>query len=56
MKNQDIREARGNIGWADIADKVGISESTLFYHLRREMKPETKQKILDAIEEIKHTH
>ena len=53
MRNQDIRDAKGNLSWADIAEKVGISDSTLFYHLRRNMNEGTKKKIMAAIEELK---
>ena len=51
--NNDIKEMRGSISWAMVADRMGISESTLFYHLRKRLSEEKRNEIIEAIESIK---
>ena len=59
VKNQDIRQIlnlvrREGIYNYLIAEEMGISEITFSRNLRREMCPEKKQKIKNAVEKIKN--
>lgn len=54
QKNLDIREAAQNNAvmlW-EIADKIGIADSSFSRKLRRELPQGEKQRIFSAIEEI----
>lgn len=55
MSNQEIREKAKESGvkhW-QIAEALGIREDKLAKMLRHELKPETKDSILKAIENLK---
>lgn len=54
-KNNDIRTiaAENNIYLWEIADKLGVHESTLMRWLRKELSDEVKAKIMLAIKEIR---
>ena len=52
--NEDIRQAakkKGIFFW-QIADKLGISESTLYRKLRYKLPKNERKKIMDIIEEL----
>lgn len=53
--NDDVRELlkQASITQWKIAEKLGIHEKTLSVWMRKELKPDKKQAILDAIKEIK---
>ena len=54
MENLEIRRAAAGAGvkhW-QIADKLGIAETTFCRRLRRDLPDEEKQKILAAIAEL----
>lgn len=53
--NNDIREylKQSSIHQWQLAEKLGIHEKTLSVWMRKELKPDKKQAIFDAIEEIK---
>lgn len=54
QRNLDIREAAQNnavMPW-EIADKIGIADSSFSRKLRRELPQGEKQRIFSAIEEI----
>lgn len=58
ITNQDIRQMldlvrRQGIFKYAVAEVMGISEVTFSRHLRREMCPEMKQKIKDAVDKLK---
>lgn len=51
-RNEDIKRARGNIpNWA-IAEKLGVSENTLYRWLRQELPAEKKKSIYKAIKQV----
>jgi len=54
MKNQEIREqaARAGIKLWQVAEKLGITDSTFSRKLRKEFAPEGKAAVLAAIAEI----
>jgi transcriptional regulator with PAS, ATPase and Fis domain len=54
-KNIEIRQAlkEANICHWELAEKLGIAESTLCVKLRKELPPEEKEKILMIIDGIK---
>ncbi len=57
MKNQEIRTAAANSGvklW-QVAEKLGITDSTLSRKLRKEFAPETKERVLSIIQELAAT-
>ena len=52
--NKDIRsaaKAAGVLHW-EIAEKLGIQDSAFSRKLRRELPPEERDKILDAIKDL----
>lgn len=53
--NDDVREIlkQASITQWKVAEKLGIHEKTLSVWMRKELKPDKKQAIFDAIEEIK---
>lgn len=54
MANQDIRRAAGGAGvrlW-QIANALGVNDSTLSRKLRKEMPPDEKEKIFSIIAEL----
>ena len=54
-RNTDIRQmirANGLYHW-EVAEKLGIVEGTLSVWLRRELKPEKRQLIIEAINSLK---
>jgi transposase len=52
-RNEDLKKARGKVpNWA-IAEKLGVSENTLYRMLRRDLSEGEKGKILTAIEQAK---
>lgn len=54
MKNKEIRIALVNFGIKQysLAEYLGITETTLSRKLRKELPPEEKRRILDAIENM----
>lgn len=54
MKNIDIRKKAkaARVKHWQIAEALGVSESTFCCRLRRELPAEEKKKVFDAIEEI----
>jgi hypothetical protein len=53
VNNLDIIEAKGVIPYWKIASLLQIHENSLRIWMRREMDPERKAKVLQAITEIK---
>lgn len=55
MRNKDIRQAitSANVYYWQVADKLGIQDGTFSRKLRHELSEEEKQKIRQAIEELK---
>ena len=55
MKNQEIREAlnKANMKHWELADSLGIADSTLSRKLRHEITGEEKEKILSIIRNFK---
>ncbi len=54
MNNKDIRNAAGGYGirlW-QVAEAIGMNESAFSRKLRRELPPEERGKILEAIEKL----
>lgn len=54
MANQDIRRAAGGAGvrlW-QIANALGVNDSTLSRKLRKEMPPDEKEKIFSIIAKL----
>lgn len=47
QKNPEIREKilNNNLGYAEMADAIGVSEATVFRWLRHELTAEQRQKI-----------
>lgn len=56
LANKELREEKGDIPFWVIADHLGVHEVTLMRWFRTEMKNERKEKILNAIKEIKSTY
>ncbi len=56
-KNQDIRQeiAKRRLRQYEVAEKLNVSEFTLSRWLHRELDPDRKQKVLDAIDEAAKT-
>jgi len=52
-RNQDIREAKGNIPTWVIAERLGVHENTLHNWMKKEMCKKRKESIMSAIVEIK---
>jgi predicted XRE-type DNA-binding protein len=54
-RNDDIRKAIRNVGLSQwmIAEHLGISEPTFTRWLRQELSNDKRQKIYQAIEEVK---
>lgn len=50
-RNEDIKKARDGVPYWAIAEKLFISESTLYRWLRTELSTEKKKQILAAIKE-----
>lgn len=57
-RNIDIREAIQDAGFNHwmIAERMGVNDTTFSRWLRQEMPPEKKQKVLQAIEELKQEY
>lgn len=55
MKNQDIRHAAdaANIKLWQVAEELGITDSTFSRRLRRELSGEEKAQIMGIIEQLK---
>lgn len=54
MKNKDIRNAAGGHGlrlW-QVAEAIGMNESAFSRKLRKELPPEEKQRISEAIDRL----
>lgn len=52
MNNEEIRNAAGGHGlklW-QVAEAIGMNESAFSRKLRKELPPEEKQRIMDAID------
>ena len=54
QRNLDIREAKGNIPFWFIAEKLGVHENTLRNWLKKELEPAEKEKVMNVIKDIKH--
>ena len=57
MKNQEIRMAAAHSGvklW-QVAEKLGITDSTFSRKLRKEFAPETKERVLSIIQGLAAT-
>ncbi|MGU3394064.1 hypothetical protein ACNHOZ_07910 [Priestia sp. D51] len=52
-RNQDIREAKGNIPTWVIAERLGIHENTLHNWMKKEMCKRRKEGVMNAIVGIK---
>lgn len=52
-RNQDIREAKGNIPTWVIAERLDIHENTLHNWMKKEMCKRRKERIMNAILGIK---
>lgn len=52
-RNLDIREAKEDIPFWVIAERLGVHENTLRNWMRKELSVEQKNKILNAIQEVK---
>jgi IS30 family transposase len=50
--NEDVKKVRGPIPYWAIAEKLNISESTLYRWLRFELSQAKKEQILKAIRDI----
>ena len=55
MKNQDIRSEaeKARIKLFEIADRLGITDSSFSRKLRKELSPADKQKIREIISDLK---
>lgn len=55
MINQDVRQAiaENMLKYWEVADKVGIADSSFSRWLRKPLKGERKQRVNKAIEELK---
>lgn len=54
MANQDIRRAAGGVGvklW-QVANALGVNDSTLSRKLRKELPPDEKEKIFSIIDQL----
>lgn len=51
--NPCVLEAKGNIPYYAIANHLGVHENTVRNWMKKEMTPEIKEKVLNAISEIK---
>lgn len=51
--NKDVVEAKGNIPYWVIGQRLGVHENTVRHWMRNEMVPKKKAEVLKAIEEIK---
>ncbi|RLL47826.1 hypothetical protein D8M04_00665 [Oceanobacillus piezotolerans] len=52
-RNDDIREAKGNIPFWILAEHLNIHENTLLNWMKKEMPEEKKKSIFNAIEAAK---
>lgn len=54
MKNIDVRQAiaESRFKHFEVAESLGITENSFSRLLRKELPPEEKQKIIDAIERL----
>jgi uncharacterized protein YjcR len=52
-RNEDIKKAKGFIPNWVIAEKLGVSENTIYRWMRQELSDDKKQRILNAIKDIK---
>ena len=54
MKNNDIKEAakQARVRLWQVAEAIGMNESAFSRKLRKELPPEEKQRILDAIDRL----
>lgn len=52
QRNTEIREARGKIPFWLIAERLGVHENTLRGWMRKELSPERKVQVLNAIQWI----
>ena len=52
-RNLDIREAKGNIPFWIIAERLEVHENTVLNWMKREMSLKQKEKVLNAISAIK---
>ena len=55
MKNKEIRQVITDAGvyYWQVADKLGMHDSTFSRKLRHELSKEEKERVLTAIEELK---
>lgn len=56
MNNQDIRQAAKNAGvkfW-QIAEELGIADTTLCRRMRKELPAEEKERIFSIIDKLSH--
>lgn len=54
MRNQDVRDAvkRAGVKMWEIAEELGIGDTTLCRRLRKELPQEEKEKIFSIIEKL----
>ena len=50
--NPDIRERIARVGYGEVSDTIGVSESTLYRCLRHELTVEQRQFITSALEQL----
>lgn len=53
VRNQDLREAKGNIPAYLIGEKLGVHENTIYRYFRSKLDKEKRKEILSAIDEVK---
>lgn len=55
MKNNDIRKEalKANVKLWQIAEKIGVTDSTFSKMLRKELSPDKKEKIFNIISTLK---
>lgn len=54
VRNQDIREAlkNKNVYTWELAERIGVHETTLYRYLRKDLSSQEKQRYLELITEI----
>lgn len=52
-RNKEIREAKGDIPWWVIGEKLGIHQNTVMQRMRKELNASQTAEFLDAINQIK---
>lgn len=53
VRNKDIRELKGDIPFWVIAERLGVSENTVFNWMKKDFTEERKKRFVNVIEQIK---